>query len=115
MKFNIDDYNDSYVMHCPTEEAADIFLSYLDSIGKQWRTGKRYIEYTNWLAYNSETCYRFTQGTFGSLSKYLSEEWLGVKIVLEFNDFDWDYDSIDIDEETIAIFEQFLGNFQITS
>jgi hypothetical protein len=33
MMFNIDDYKGKYVMHCKTEEEAEVFCRYLVSIG----------------------------------------------------------------------------------
>lgn len=34
MRFNIEDYKGKYVMHCKTEEEAEDFCIYLDSIGR---------------------------------------------------------------------------------
>ena len=39
MRFNIEDYKGNYVMHCKTEEEAEIFCKYLHSIGRTWSTG----------------------------------------------------------------------------
>lgn len=86
MKFNFDDYGKSYVMHCETQEAADTFLSYLRSIGKCWRSGDAYVGRTHWMDYKDQMCYKFRNGTYGSLEFFQSK---GHR-VLNFYDFDWD-------------------------
>lgn len=86
MKFNFDDYGESYVMHCETQEAADTFLSYLHSIGKCWRSGDAYVRNTFWTQYEDRTCYNFCNGTYGSLGFFQDK---GCRILI-FYDFDWD-------------------------
>lgn len=108
MKFNIDNYDKNYVMHCPTAEAADIFLSHLDSLGKTWCNGIRYTEKTNWSKYESNTCYRFINGTYENLGYKRLE-----KVILEFYDFDWDDN--DFNQEDTSALEQFLKSFQVSS
>lgn len=77
MKFNIENYDGNYVMHCKTEAEAKRFCRYLNNIGRTWCDG------TNYLCEN--TCYNFNEGSYGWKSFY---EAIGYKI-LEFSDFDW--------------------------
>lgn len=88
-KFNIKDYKGKYAMFCENIEQAEIFCKYLDSVGKRWTNGDRYIDVLKDLIYE----YDFHQGVF-----YLDEpEWDGCKEVvktdyqiLNFLDFDWE-------------------------
>ena len=59
MKFNIDNYRGNYAMHCKTEEEAESFCEYLNSLGKRWCDGDSYVEDNGWDAHKSETCYVF--------------------------------------------------------
>lgn len=88
--FNIDNYNKpniEYAMHCNTEEKANIFCKYLDSVGERWGNGKRYTDITNYDVNLEDTVYYFIDGTFGSLDWALSYDDV---TVLEFDDFDWE-------------------------
>ena len=90
MKFNFDDYGESYVMHCETKEAADTFLSYLHSIGECWCSGISYIEKTFWDQYGDQTCYKFRNRTYSSYGFFQEH---GHKI-LNFYDFDWGLEDV---------------------
>lgn len=41
MRFDANDYKGRYAMHCATEKEANIFLEYLDSIGRKWSSSKK--------------------------------------------------------------------------
>ena len=104
--FNINNYDGTYVMHCPTEEAAIIFLSHLDSIGKTWSNRTSYNDDNYYSKHGSKTCYRFVKGFYGSLEFYQS---VGCTI-LEFDNFDWG-DDLNIDKEDTDILNSFLKDF----
>lgn len=82
MKFNFDNYNETYVMHCKTEEEKDEFLNLLMSLGKNWNSGGSY-SISNWYTYHNRTCYCFVGGTYCDIEYYKNE---GYKI-LEWSDF----------------------------
>lgn len=84
MKFNIDDYKGKYVMHCKTEEEAEIFCKYLHSIGYKWANGDFYLSKNYWNDYKESTCYDFNKGQIGN--KEYFEEAIGYTI-LEMEDF----------------------------
>ncbi len=80
MKFDINNYEGKYVMHCKTDEEAKDFCNYLHEHGRTWRTGQSYKEKTQWGNYQQNTVYYFNTGTFGSLHcakdyKYRILEW----------------------------------------
>jgi hypothetical protein len=80
MKFDIDNYNATYVMHCKTAKEAKDFCNYLHEHGKTWCTGQSYKEQTQWGTYKQNTVYHFNDGVFGSLNyakdhKYTILEW----------------------------------------
>ena len=85
-KFNIYDYDEDVVMHCPTLEKAEIFLEYLDSVAKTWSDGTRYISKHFWYDYESDTCYEFLEGMHDSYQWYEDANYE----ILEFDDFEWD-------------------------
>lgn len=93
MKFNIEDYDETYVMHCKSSNEADIFAEYLDSQGYTWSSGNSYVGRTFWSPVGGGTCYRFKRGFRGFLESYLQDvmsENLGFNAkVLEFDDFEW--------------------------
>ena len=66
MKFNIDDYKGNYVMHCKTEEEAEDFCRYLDSLNRKWCNNKKYTEENYWQYYQDETCYDFNDNSFNA-------------------------------------------------
>ena len=67
MDFNIDDYpyNSDVVMHCSTEEEAECFLCFLDSIGMSWSDGSSLSKETLFQDHGSESCYSFTNKRSG--------------------------------------------------
>ena len=83
MKFNIDDYKGKYVMHCKTEEEAEIFCEYLHSIGRMWSTGESYLSERYWDKYKESTCYNFNYGTYCD-KQYFEEAGY---TILEMEDF----------------------------
>lgn len=84
--FRLEDYRDGKcVMHCDTEEKAETFLRFLHRSGKNWRSGSSYLKSTHWGRYENEACYRFNEGTIGSL-KFIKSEGYNI---LEFDDFYW--------------------------
>ena len=83
MRFNIEDYKGKYVMHCKTEEEAEIFCKYLHSIGRTWNNGDSYLSKSYWDSYKESTCYNFNNGTYG-VKQYCEEEGY---IILEMEDF----------------------------
>ena len=84
-KFNIEDYKDKYVMHCDTEEKANVFCKYLNRVGKKWCVDVSYIDKNRWEEYKNDTCYCFNEGTFCNIGYYKKNNYT----ILEFNDFDW--------------------------
>lgn len=64
MMFNIDDYKGKYVMHCKTEEEAEVFCRYLDSIGRRWKSNDSYLSENYWDNYEESTCYDFNTNTY---------------------------------------------------
>ena len=109
-KFCIENYSGSFVMHCPTMEAAKIFTKHLHSINKVWCNGESYEDNTCYRNYTYETCYNFNSGAYGNISTYID---MGYTI-LEFDDFYWDEynDYFEIPEEEIAIIDTFLNTFK---
>jgi hypothetical protein len=83
MKFNIDDYKGKYVMHCKTDEEADNFLNYLDSIGKKWCSGRSYLSNNCWNCYTINTVYNFNNDSYCNIDQ---AKRYGYKI-LEWSDF----------------------------
>lgn len=69
-------------MHCKTEEEAKDFCRQMHGHGMKWRTGKSYMEKTNYEKYKGETCYTGF-GMFSSYRYYNSE---GYEI-LEWSDY----------------------------
>lgn len=83
-RFNIEDYKDDYVMHCNTEEKANVFCKYLNSVGRKWNSDCSYLEVNEWAYYEEDTCYNFNYGTFCDYNSYCIDY-----TILEFNNFDW--------------------------
>lgn len=84
-KFQLENYQGHYVMHCNTEEKAKIFCDFLHDAGKTWRDNTSYSEATYWEIYESDTVYYFNTGLFGT-TQYV----IGDFIILEFDEFDWE-------------------------
>ena len=83
-RFNINDYQGDYVMHCDTEDKARVFCDYLDSVSLQWCTNNSYKNKTYFGENLDKTVYYFNYGRFGAVH-FVDD---GYKI-LEFDDFDW--------------------------
>ena len=88
MKFNINNYKGSYVMHCKTKEEAESFCRYLDSVNRKWGSGKSYLFGTNWECNQSNTVYYFNHGTYGDL-RFINKNEDGITdyTILEWSDF----------------------------
>lgn len=86
MRFNINDYEGKYVMHCKTEEEAEVFCRYLDSVGRKWCNGISYLQENEWIIYTDQTCYAFNQSMYGSVFFLTDRNYT----ILEFSDFEWD-------------------------
>ena len=86
-QFNISDYHGNYnvCMHCATEDEANAFLAFLDSIGRTWCSGENYLENTRFASYGADTCYFFTDGTYDSI-QYAEDSGC---TILECSDFDF--------------------------
>ena len=85
-KFRLEDYPGDYAMHCDTEEKANLFLKYLDSVGKSWHDNGSYLDENNWSRYHRNTCYLYNFGRYSPTYYYGAN---GYKI-LEFDDFIWE-------------------------
>lgn len=83
MNFDIEKYKGKYVMHCKTEEEAEIFCRHLDCIGRLWNSGETYALNTNWYHYREATCYNFNEGTFCCETFYRTHGYT----ILEMEDF----------------------------
>ena len=83
-KFNINDYKGDYVMHCDTEEKANVFCKYLDSVGKKWNNGWSYLKTNAWDNYEEDICYSFNYGGFCRYNWCCNDY-----TILEFDNFDW--------------------------
>ena len=86
MKFNIDDYQGRYVMHCKTKEEAESFCKYLHSVGRKWATGESYVKLNIYDRYADKTAYEFNDGTYSSVDYYHYKAKL-LYTILEWEDF----------------------------
>lgn len=59
----------NFAIHCDTEEKAKKLLKEFDKAGYHWRTGERYIAYTNWERHKEKTCYS-DDGCFGRVGYF---------------------------------------------
>lgn len=93
MRFIFDDYaHDNsvrYAMRCRDRKEAEIFLTYLDSLGRRWNGGRSYLDFDyGWDP--DYPCFIFREGLrTGANSCTVT--------LLEFSDFEWG------DEEPISI------------
>lgn len=83
MMFNIDDYKGKYVMHCKTEEEAEIFCKYLHNIEHMWGSGDSYLSKNYWNDYKESTCYEFNTDSYCSKRYYEERRYT----ILEMEDF----------------------------
>lgn len=81
MKFDIEKYAGDYVMHCKTEEEAKDFCKYLDSIGRTWASGGKYVDNLHWSDYGPDTIYWFNSGSYDYINYYTDAT------ILEWSDF----------------------------
>ncbi|SEA05604.1 hypothetical protein SAMN04515656_10329 [Eubacterium aggregans] len=85
-KFSIKDYPGKYAMHCDKWVKSDVFCRYMDSVGREWRDGTRYIEDNPYDDIGSEMAYTLDVGTYRD---YVSLGNTYGYTILEFDDFDW--------------------------
>lgn len=83
MKFDIEKYTGNYVMHCKTEEEARDFCKYLDSIGRTWLSGAKYVDNSHWSDYGPNTTYWFNSGLYDCI-EYATDTYA---TILEWSDF----------------------------
>lgn len=83
MKFNIDDYNGTYVMHCKTVEEDKSFREYLHSVGRKWFDGDSYLSVSRWHLLKNATCYNFNINKYDSIDYYKGKNFT----ILEWSDF----------------------------
>lgn len=111
--FNISDYSEGlYCMHCVTTEEAELFLDYLSSVGRCFRSGDKYSDPTmraQSLEYGENTCYFFNEGAYGDISTAIEDNFN----ILEFSDFDWSgFESSSVDQDEDLSFSAFLAQFK---
>ncbi len=83
--FNIDDFPDlGTAMICENESEVEVFLDYLDSVGRRWRSGSSYLDLSN---YNSgRIAYYFNKGLYDD-DWYVIQEDVKEGHALYFRDF----------------------------
>lgn len=64
MKFNLNDYQGNYVMHCKTKEEAKSFCRFLHQNGRKWCDGYSYLEDNSWDVYARDAVYCFNEGVY---------------------------------------------------
>ena len=84
MKFNINEYEGKYAMHCKTKEEARDFCNYLHRVGRTWCNGASYLTCTEYDSYMEQTTYEFNSGMFGRREYYEKERHYKI---LEWSDF----------------------------
>lgn len=83
MKFDINNYEGKYAMHCKTEEEARDFCNYLHSIGRKWNGNYNYLNHTYWSTWRENTVYYFNDDMYGEYQYALKDNYT----VLEWEDF----------------------------
>lgn len=59
------------VIHCPTEEKANMLMKFFDKQGWTWTNGEKYSDSTNqWNKYRENTCYNPYSRVFKNLDYY---------------------------------------------
>lgn len=87
-KFNLDDYQGKYAMHCKTEEEAKDFCRVLHEAGRKWNGGESYLEYTFWdMSVLQKYCgkeryYQFNEGLYSTRECFVHDY-----TILEWSDF----------------------------
>lgn len=84
MKFNLNDYQGDYVMHCKTKEEAESFCRFLHQNGKKWSSGDSYLEFNRWDLYKTDTVYCFNLGMYCDV---VFAKWQEYYTILEWSDF----------------------------
>lgn len=77
MRFDINDYEGKYVMHCKTKEEAREFCDYIDCCGIHYNPNVSFSHH------NENTCYNFNLNTFASKDYYKRNQYT----ILEWSDF----------------------------
>lgn len=73
--FNIDDFPDiRTAMICENESEVEVFLNYLDSVGRRWRSGFSYSDLSNYKA--GRIAYYFNDGCYDN-------DWFVIQEVIE--------------------------------
>lgn len=98
MKFDINNYKGTYVMHCKTEEEAREFCNYLHSIERKWSHGVSYKATTCWTRNTKEICYNFNEGVYCDKDYY---EKAGYTI-LEWSDFTTEFTKADLKDGMVV-------------
>ena len=102
--FPIEEFdNPNTSMHCATEEEANIFLEFLHSKGRHWRSGESYLSKNNFFIFGTETCYFFNCGAVGVRAGSAS-----TGTVLEFSD----WIEVELDDRVL---DEFLSSFSSAS
>ena len=83
--FDINDFDTKYVMHCGTQEQAEMFCEYLHGLGRRWHGKEAYSMTTHWEDYKENTFYNFNSNTYAYIDYYIEEGYC----VLEFDGFFW--------------------------
>ncbi len=97
-KFKLENYPGKYVMHCNTEEKADIFCKFLHENGRKWMDGSSYLDYNYFEECSERTVYYFNEGLYGDIIFAKSECYN----ILEFDDFDWNMDELKVNLENLT-------------
>ena len=111
MKFDINNYKGTYVMHCETEEAANTFCEYLHSIGRAWCSGQKYLGNTCYYCYKKDMAYAFNIGQYGSTEFYKKRDYT----ILEFSNFDWSKEFTKADLKTGDVILRRNGDVEIVN
>ena len=97
MRFDINNYQGNYAMHCKTKEEAREFCNYLHSIGNTWESGDSYKTTTNFKYNRNKTVYYFNKGTYGHISNcycYFT--------ILEWSDFTTEFTKADLKDGMVV-------------
>ena len=86
MRFNLEDYQGNYAMHCKTLIEAQSFCAYLHGQGRTWSDGREYIGRNQWNSYQENSCYDFNVGRYSNLNYFKTSDFT----VLEWADFMYD-------------------------
>lgn len=70
-------------MHCRTQEEAEDFCKFLDSVGRCWMSGASYAKMTRYNGYKENTCYDFNAGKYNRFSWFVENNYT----ILEWSDF----------------------------